>query len=67
MMNSRLSELREICEATADIMLELYETFDNIEIWEKEPLPKPSKSLLRRGYSEPCFPVRRCARSHLPR
>ena len=58
-------------------LLEAYEEFNNLlESYEElvggddivtdaNNFPKPKKNLFRKGYLEPVFPVRKCARSNL--
>lgn len=47
-------------------LLEAYEGFDGErDILQEDYIPKPQKNLFRKGYSEPTFSVRKCARSKL--
>lgn len=69
MMNNgcRLAEAFRAVQENLNILLEAYEglagEYDIIS--QANNIPKPKKNLLRKGYSEPVFSVRKCARSKL--
>lgn len=68
MMDSIYDIMEAFLSATENLtLLEDYKGFDGeCDILpEEDYIPKPQKNLFRKGYSEPTFSVRKCARSKL--